>query len=73
MSVTFSSQFAEHGLVLWVGTASLWQGRGDGPLESGHSLLARKEKVTDIWLDEGNDLIRSCGALSKVLGLQRTA
>ena len=26
----------------------------------------------DIWLDEGNDLIRSCGALSKVLGLQRS-
>ena len=24
------------------------------------------------WLDEGNDLIRSCGALSKVLGLQRS-
>lgn len=30
------------------------------------------EKVKDIWLDEGNDLIRSCGALSKVLGLQRS-
>jgi len=30
------------------------------------------DKVKDIWLDEGNDLIRSCGALSKVLGLQRS-
>ena len=28
--------------------------------------------MKDIWLDEGNDLIRSCGALSKVLGLQRS-
>lgn len=26
----------------------------------------------ELWLDEGNDLIRSCGALSKVLGLQRS-
>lgn len=26
----------------------------------------------EVWLDEGNDLIRSCGALSKVLGLQRS-
>lgn len=26
----------------------------------------------DVWLDEGNDLIRSCGALSKVLGLQKS-
>jgi len=31
-----------------------------------------KVLVKDIWLDEGNDLIRSCGALSKVLGLQRS-
>merc|ERR1711892_189074 len=45
MSFTLSSQFAEHGLALWGGTASLWQGRGDGPLESGHSLFARKETL----------------------------
>jgi len=42
---TFSSQLAEHGRVLCVGTASLWQGKGEGPLERGHSLLARKETL----------------------------
>jgi len=28
--------------------------------------------VKDIWLDDENDLIRSCGALSKALGLQKS-
>ena len=73
----FSSQFAEHGLVLWVGTASLWQGRGDGPLESGHSLLARKETLrlegfvdsitlpSDTWvITESREGLRTKRALS---------
>merc|ERR1719483_1115278 len=45
MSFAFSSQFAEHGRVLCVGTARRWLGRGDGPLDSGHSLLALKETL----------------------------
>ena len=48
--------------------------RGPSPLPS-HRLSvpqARPRPRSQPWLDEGNDLIRSCGALSKVLGLQRS-
>ena len=38
---------------------------------SAHSDTSRGQGQ-EVWLDEGNDLIRSCGALSKVLGLQRS-
>ena len=39
---------------------------------SAHSDSSRDRAGQEVWLDEGNDLIRSCGALSKVLGLQRS-
>jgi len=36
------------------------------------SAQGQAQPVKDIWLDEENDLIRSCGALSKALGLQKS-
>ena len=49
--------------------------RGPSPLPS-HRLSVPQARPrpssAQPWLDEGNDLIRSCGALSKVLGLQRS-
>lgn len=39
---------------------------------SAHGDCSKAGQGQEVWLDEGNDLIKSCGALSKVLGLQRS-
>lgn len=43
------------------------------PLPTTRPCSANSSKgVKDIWLDDENDLIRSCGALSRALGLQKS-
>ena len=61
------------------GGGGLSRGPSPSPLPSHrlsvpHSHRSRPSSAdpSSPWLDEGNDLIRSCGALSKVLGLQRS-